>query len=142
MFDLLIGTATKRRLSGNILPNINTCENWCQYFSENLRIESLKLLELRGQFRRKIISFYYTFYAIMHRTTIVQNKILSIICSWFFFGPANIYRPILGKVRLGRPNPIRIQPLNFYLRRKKKTILPRIVCTTTVWSPIFNFHLK
>ena len=55
----------------------------------------------------------------MHRT-IVQNKIISIIFSWFFFCPVNIYRPTLGKVGLGRPNPKPIQPLNFYLRRKRK----------------------
>ena len=30
------------------------------------------------------IFFIIRFYAIMHRTTIVQNKILSIICSAFF----------------------------------------------------------
>ena len=55
----------------------------------------------------------------MHRT-IVQNKIISSICSCIFFYPANIYRPSLGKVQLGRPNQNLIQPLNFYLRRKKK----------------------
>ena len=27
LFDLFISTATKPRLSGNMLPNINTCEN-------------------------------------------------------------------------------------------------------------------
>ena len=43
--------------------------------------------------------FIRCFYAIMHRTTIVQNKILSIISSCFFFCWANIYRPSLGKVR-------------------------------------------
>ena len=43
-------------------------------------------------------------YATMHRTTIVQNKIIN-ICSSLFFCPANIYRPSLEKVRLGRPNP-------------------------------------
>ena len=47
--------------------------------------------------------FYSRFYAIMHRTTIVQNKIISSICSCLFFCPVNIYRPSLGKVRLGRP---------------------------------------
>ena len=46
LFDLLIGTATKPRLSGYMLPNINTFENGCWYFSENLRIVALKLLEL------------------------------------------------------------------------------------------------
>ena len=55
----------------------------------------------------------------MHRTTIVQNKILSIIVLAFFC-PANIYRPSLRKVQLGRPNPKPLQPLNFYLRRNKK----------------------
>ena len=54
---------------------------------------------------RKYIFFIIRFYAIMHRTTIVQNKIISII--WFCRSvcPANIYRPSLGKVRLGKPNP-------------------------------------
>ena len=41
----------------------------------------------------KNMFFYYRFYAIMRRTTIVQNKIISIICSCSFFCPANIYRP-------------------------------------------------
>ena len=74
----------------------------------------------------------------MHRTTIVQNKITNSICSCLFFCPANIYRPSLGKVWLGRSNPKLIQPLNFYLRRKK-SILLRIVCTTTEQIPIFIF---
>ena len=38
----------------------------------------------------------------------------------FFFLLTNIYRPSLGKLRLGRPNPKLHQPLNFYLRRRKK----------------------
>ena len=59
----------------------------------------------------------------MHRT-IVQNKILSVICSCFFFSLANIYRPSLGKVQFGRPNKKTIQPLNFYLRRKKRPFYP------------------
>ena len=46
LFDLLIYTATKRRLSVYMLPNINTFENECWYFLENLRIVALKLLEL------------------------------------------------------------------------------------------------
>ena len=86
--------------------------------------------------------FIIHFYAIMHRTTIVQNKIITIICSCHFFCPANIYRPSLGKVRLGRPNQKLIQPPNFYLRRKKITILLRIVCTTTVQWPIFIYLKK
>ena len=40
----------------------------------------------------------------MHRT-IVQNKIISSIYFSKFFWPANVYRPCLGKVRLGRFNP-------------------------------------
>ena len=53
------------------------------------------------------IFFIIRFYTIMHRTTIVQNKILSIICSCFFC-PANIYRPSLGKVRLGKTKMYRL----------------------------------
>ena len=37
----------------------------------------------------------------------------------FFFCAANIYWPSLGKVRLGRPNPKPIQPLNFFSEGKK-----------------------
>ena len=35
-----------------------------------------------------------------------------------FFCLANIYRPSLGKERLGRPNSIPLQGLNFYLGKK------------------------
>ena len=71
---------------------------------------------LRGPYRQKIICFC----AIMHRTTIVQNKIISTNCSWPFFCLANIYRPSLGKVQLGRPNQKPQPAFNFYLRRKKQ----------------------
>ena len=88
-----------------------------------------------------ISSFIIRFYAIMHRTTIVQSKIKINICSCLFFCSSNIYRPSLGKVWLSWPNPKLIQLLNFYLRRKrKKNIILRIVCTTMVWGRIFNFH--
>ena len=40
---------------------------------------------LRVPYQQKIILLIICFYAIMHRTTIVQNKIISIICSCFFF---------------------------------------------------------
>ena len=56
--------------------------------------------------------FIIHFYAIMHRTTIVQNKIINSICPCNFF----LWLIFIGLVRLGR----QIQPLNFYLRRKKK----------------------
>ena len=91
---------------------------------------SFRLPYLRLLYLQKIYFFIICFYAIMHRSTIVQNKIISIVCYFIFFCPANIYRPCLGKVRLGRPNPKLIQLLNFYLGRKKKPILLRIECTT------------
>ena len=56
----------------------------------------------------------------MHRATIVQNKILSTIHSWFFC-PANIYRQGLGKVQLGRPNQKPLPAFNFYLKKKNNT---------------------
>ena len=76
----------------------------------------------------------------MHKTTIVQNKIISTICSWRFFCPANIYRPSLGKVRLGRPNQKPLPAFNFYLRIKKNAILLRIARSTMPCCPIFNFE--
>ena len=46
--------------------------------------------------------------------------ILEVLFVLAIFCPANIYRPSLGKVQLGRPNPKPIQPFNFYLGRKRK----------------------
>ena len=58
--DFLICTAKKLRLSGYTLPNINTFENECWYFLENLRIVVLKLLELT-QLTSPKISIYFNF---------------------------------------------------------------------------------
>ena len=44
LFQIVTGTATKPWLSGNMLPNINTCKNGWSKLSENLRIMALKLL--------------------------------------------------------------------------------------------------
>ena len=50
--------ATKPRLSGNMFPNINTCENGWSNFSGNLRVVATKLLELT-QFTTPNISIYF-----------------------------------------------------------------------------------
>ena len=73
------------------------------------------------------IFFIIRFHAIMHRTTVVQNKIIRIICSCIFFVlliciglvEPSISLPI-RKVWSGRPNPKPLQPLNFYHRSKRK----------------------
>ena len=85
--------------------------------------------------------FIIRFYAIMHRTTIVQNKISNSICSCLFFCPDNIYRLSLGKVRLGRPNPKLFESLNFYLTRKKNTFYSELYALQHL-APIFNFHFR
>ena len=103
----------------------------------------------------------------MHRTTIVQNKIISIICSCLFFWLANIYRPSLGKVQLGIPNlhsttlllphpimllhpttllhPItllhtQLLLLNFYLRKKKHSTQNCMHCKAA--HPDFQFQFS
>ena len=45
MFDLVTFTATNPWLSGNMAPNITTCENGCSNFLEYFRIVALKLLD-------------------------------------------------------------------------------------------------
>ena len=45
----------------------------------------INTVPLRGLTCLKISSFIICFYAIMHRTTIVQNKIIIRICSCLFF---------------------------------------------------------
>ena len=44
--DLVTGTPTKPYLSGNMLPNINTCENGWSNFSENLRIARVNSIRI------------------------------------------------------------------------------------------------
>ena len=85
----------------------------------NIIIKSWWLHEFKRTVPVENNFFIIRFSAIMQRITIVQNKIIRIICSCLFFCPANIYRPSLGKVRLGRPNPNQSQLINFYLRIKK-----------------------
>ena len=46
LFDLVTGTATKPWPSGDMSPNLNTCENGWSNFSENVRIVTLTLFEL------------------------------------------------------------------------------------------------
>ena len=46
LFELVTCIATKPWLSGNMLPNIKTCENWWSNFSENMRVVALKMPEL------------------------------------------------------------------------------------------------
>ena len=77
----------------------------------------------------------------MHRTTIVQNKIISTIRSCFFFCPANIYRHNLGRGWLGRPNPKVSTALNFYLRRGKKYHSIQNCTHYNFALDIFKFHL-
>ena len=81
-------------------------------------IEQIQIRTLKGAIPVENIFFIIHFYAIMHRI-IVQNKIMTIICSCLFLVRL-IFIATLGKVRLGRPNPKQFQTLNFYLRRKKK----------------------
>ena len=53
----------------------------------------------KGTVPAENIFFIIRFHEIMQITTIIPNKIISIICSCLFFCPANIYRHSLGKVR-------------------------------------------
>ena len=80
------------------------------------------------------IFFIIRFHAIMHRTTIVRNKIISIICSCLFFCLANIYRPSLGKEWLGRPNPPPTTTAQFLSQKKKKSSIQNCMH--------YNFQLK
>ena len=88
----------------------------------------------------KIIFFIIHFYASMHRT-IIQNKII-VLFVLAFFCPANIYRPSLGKVRLGRPNPKPLKPLNFYLRKKKKDHSTQNCMHNNGMMPNFQFKFS
>ena len=114
--------------------------NKCFFFHHPIPLKDLRhMVLLRGTYRYKIFFFIIRFNAIMHRTTIVQNKIISIICSCLFFCLPNIYRPSLGKMQLGRPTQTYLNHSIFISEGNKKNIPLGIVCTTLYYRPIFNF---
>ena len=85
---------------------------------------------LRVPYRLNFFIFYYTFFAIMHRTTIVQNKIISSICSCLFYVRLIIIGLVQGRCgQVGLPKAASATQF-LSQRKKKKTILLRIVCTT------------
>ena len=102
-------------------------------------LKSVSEIVLRGPYRWKIILFIICFHAIMHRTTIVQNKMINIICSCFSFCLVNIYSPGIGKLWLGRLTHQNFRGLIFILEEKKSLL--RIVCTTMLHILILNFNL-
>ena len=59
-WELVTGTATKPRLSGNMSPNIITCENGSSNFSNNLRVVTIKLFELT-QFASPNVTIHFYF---------------------------------------------------------------------------------
>ena len=79
---------------------------------------------------------YYMFLCNLHRTTIVQNEIISSIRSCLFFCLTYIYRHRLEKVN---PNPS--QSLNIYLKKKKKTLYSELYGLQCIVVQ-FSFILK
>ena len=75
LFELVTGTDMKPWLSRNMLPNINTCENGWSKFSANLRVVSLKLLELT-QFAWPNLSIYFNLCAVPRDDVIDSTRFL------------------------------------------------------------------
>ena len=80
LFELVTGAEMKPRLSRNMLPNINTCENeWSNFWmgengcSANLTVVSLKLLELT-QFAWPNLSIYFNFVCAVPRDDVVESS--------------------------------------------------------------------
>ena len=72
LFELVIGTEMKPWLSRKMLPNINTCGNRWSNFSANLRVVSLKLLELT-QFTWPNLSIYFNFLCAVPRDDVIES---------------------------------------------------------------------
>ena len=90
--------------------------------------------------------FIIRFCAIMHRTTIVQNKIVSIIILFlpFYFVWFLFIGPVQGRCCWVCLTENHISHSIFISEEKKTFYSELIVCTTTVKIPIFNFdfHFK
>ena len=72
LFELVTGTEMKPWLSRNMFPNINTCENGWSNFSANLRVVSLKVLELT-QFAWQNLSIYFNFLSAVPRDDVIES---------------------------------------------------------------------
>ena len=72
LFELVTGTEMKPWLSRNMLPNINTCKNDWSNFSANLKVVSLKILELT-QFAWPKISIYFTLLCAVPRNDVIES---------------------------------------------------------------------
>ena len=83
LFELVTGTEMKPRLSRNMLPNINTCENGWSNFSANLRIVSLKFLELT-QYAWPNLSIYFNFLCAVPRGDVIES-------THFLMRPPKVY---------------------------------------------------
>ena len=86
--------------------------------------------------------FFIMFFAIIHRTIIVQNKIVRIICSCLFFCPASIYGPSLGKVWLVRPNQNCFSRSIFDKKRTFYSELYALQCINVQFSILIFIYLK
>ena len=73
MFELVTGTEMKPWLSRNMLPKINTCENGWSNFSANIRVMSLKLLEL-AQFAWPNLWIYFNFLCAVPRDDVIESN--------------------------------------------------------------------
>ena len=76
LFELVTGTEMKPWLSGNVLPNINTCENGWSNFSANRRVVSLKLIELT-QFTWPNPSIYFNFLCAVPRDDVIERRLIN-----------------------------------------------------------------
>ena len=72
LFELVTGTQIKPWLTRNMLPNINTCKNGWSNFSANLRVGSVKLLELT-QFALPNLSIYFNFLCAVPRDDVIES---------------------------------------------------------------------
>ena len=72
LFELVTGTEMKPWLLRNMLPNMNTCENWWSNFSANFKVVSLKFLELT-HFAWPNLSIYFNFLCAVPRDDVIEN---------------------------------------------------------------------
>ena len=72
LFELVTGTEMKPWLSPNMLPNIKTCENGWSNFLANLRVVSLKLLQLT-QFTWPNLPINFNFLCDVPRDDVIES---------------------------------------------------------------------
>ena len=134
MIRLCNRIATKPWLSGNIFPNIKTCENGLSNFSENLTIVQLKVVEITRFLSPKPINLQLFTFILYGFVVLCDHRRFSVLSPFIEKSMCThiIYAPILFMHPYYLCTHIVYAPILF--------MHPYYLCTNIIYGPILFMH--